>query len=682
MPKAAAIQTNFTAGELSPRLEGRVDISKYFNGVRTLKNMLIHTHGGVTRRGGTKFISTAKIAGDKKIRLIPFQFSVGQAYMLELGENYIHFYRDESKIGGGDFNLDFNDDFSGFATIFELTTTYLESELFEIQFVQSADVLYLSHPSHAPAKLSRITLDSFTIEDETFINGPYQDENIDETLTLTPSALTGSITITAASALFAATDVGRVVRIDESSDFGYATITGFTSTTVVDAAVDIDFVSTTAQFTWRLGAFSNTTGYPACLAFYEDRLLYAATPLEPQTIWGSKSGLYNNFSPGANDDDGVKYAIASDQVNVIRWMSPGKSLVIGTVGGEFLMSASTIDEAITPSNIKIVRQTEYGCAYIYPTRVNGVVLFVQGSTKKIRQFVYQFESDSYVAPDLTLLSEHITGNGLVELAYQREPDSIVWSVREDGELLGMTYERDQEVTGWHRHEVGGVSDVSGAKAKVESVAVIPKEGSDQVWVSVKRLINGTTIRCVEVIETGRNNILPDDNDDFFVDSGVRFSDGPATIISGGNHLEGETVQILADGAVLPDQVVVNGTITLEKEASNVNYGLGYISDLETMRLEAGSANGTSQGKIKRINKASIRFFETLGAKFGPNESNLDIIPFRSTSDPMDSAPPRFTGDKEQPWNNGYETEGRMLIRQEQPLPMTILAIMPRVRTND
>jgi hypothetical protein len=195
-------------------------------------------------------------------------------------------------------------------------------------------------------------------------------------------------------------------------------------------------------------------------------------------------------------------------------------------------------------------------------------------------------------------------------------------------------------------------------------------------------VNGETVRCVEVIEDGRDNILPVDADDFFVDSGVRFSGAPSTVISGGAHLEGETVQVLADGAVFPDQVVVNGTITLSNPASKVNYGLGYVSEVETMRIEAGSANGTSQGKIKRIHKVAIRFFETLGAKFGPSRDKLDIIHFRSTSDPMNSAPPRFTGDKEESWSGGYETEGRIVVRQEQPLPMTILSIMPKVRTND
>jgi hypothetical protein len=680
MPKAAFIQTNFTAGELSPRLEGRVDISKYFNGVRTLKNMIIHPHGGTTRRGGTKFIGSTKFA-DKKVRLIPFQFSVEQAYILEFGENYIHFFRDDFQIGGGGFNTGFDTGFSGEANIIEVTTTYLESELFEIQFVQSADVLYIVHPNHEPAKLSRTAVDEFSLADEEFVNGPYQDENITPT-TMTPSGTTGTITITASTATFVSTDVGRTVRIDQGADFGYATITGFTSITIVDAEVDDDFVSTTGQTTWRLGAFSNTTGFPSSIAFFEDRLIYAATTLQPQTVWGSQSGIYNDFTPGAIASDAITYTIASDQVNAIRWLSPGKSLTIGTVGGEFLMSASTRDEAITPSNVKIVRQSEYGSAYIMPVRSNGVVLFPQRSSKKIRQFIYQFESDTYIAPDLTLLAEHITENGIVEMDYQKEPDSIVWCVGKDGTLLGMTFERDQEVVGWHRHTVGGVSDALGTAAKVESVGVIPKEGRDQVWLSVKRFINGAEVRQIEVITEGRSTVNPVDGDDFFVDGGALFSNGPTTVVGGLNHLEGESVQILADGAVVPNQTVVNGSITLEIAANKINAGLGYVSDVETMRIEAGSANGSAQGKIKRINKIDIRFFDTLGAKVGPNSSKLDTIHFRSTSDPMDSAPPRFTGDKGESWDSGYETEGRVFIRQDQPLPMTILAIMPRVRTND
>jgi hypothetical protein len=680
MPRAAAIQTNFTAGELSPRLEGRVDISKYYNGVRTLKDMIIHTHGGATRRGGTLHISNAK-TNDKKIRLIPFQFSVEQAYMLEFGENYIRFYRDRALIGGGGFSNGFSNGFSQVANAVELATTYLESELFEIQFIQSADILYIVHPNHPPAKLSRTAVDSFSLDDEEFVNGPWLDENTTDT-TLNPSGTTGTITITASADVFVSTDVGRLVRIDEGADFGYAEITVFGSATSVTALVKDDFVSVGAEKTWRLGAFSETTGYPATAAFYEDRICYAGTPLDPQTIWGSQSGIYNDFSIGVEASDSFIYTIASDQVNAIRWLSPGKSLTIGTVGGEFLMSASTRDEAITPTNVKIVRQSEYGGAYVQPVRSNGVVLFLQRTGRKLRQFIYQFESDTYIAPDLTLLSEHITGKGIVEMDYQREPDSIVWMVREDGALIGVTFERDQEVIGWHRHTLGGVSDAQGATAQVESVGVIPGSDRDEVWLSVKRFVDGGVQRQIEIIEKGRDNINPVDGDDYFVDSGVFYSGPAETFVSGLAHLEGETVQILADGAVLPDQVVNNGSVTLTTPASKISVGLGYVSDLETMRIEAGSANGTAQGKIKRISDISIRFFDTLGAQVGPNADKLDIIPFRTSADEMNQAPPRFTGDKKIAFNSGYETEGRIFIRQDQPLPMTVLAIMPKLRTND
>ncbi|MEE9351522.1 MAG: hypothetical protein V3U78_04625 [Thiotrichaceae bacterium] len=687
MPKAAQIQTNFTAGELSPRLEGRVDIAKYFNGVIKLENMLIHPHGGATRRGGTKHISNGKV-GEDKIRLVPFQFSVEQAYVLEFGENYIRFFRDQMPIGGGGFSSDFSSDFATPATLIEISSPYLESELFEMQFAQSADVLYIVHPNHPPAKLSRISVDQFTLEDEEFVNGPYQDENITD-ITFDPTGISpGPSQIIASDDVFVATDVGRLLRIDETDEpnedndnFGYGVITEFQSTTSVIINIIDAFVSGSARKFWRLGAFSDTTGFPSAIAFYEDRLMYAGTALQPQTIWGSQSNIYNDFSPGPKPADAVTYTIASGQENAIRWLSPGKSLTIGTVGGEFLLSASTREEAVTPSNIKIVIQSEYGCAYIMPVRSSGVVLFIQRSTKKLRQFIYQFESDSYIAPDLTLLSEHVTGNGLVELEHQREPDPIIWAVRKDGELLGLTFERDQAVSGWHRHIVGGVSDALGAPAKVESVAVIPGDDRDELWISVKRFINGAEVRHIAVLTEGRGTINPDDADDFFVDSGITFSGFSTTQVGNLEHLEGETVQVLADGATSPDKVVVNGIITLDRPASKVSAGLQYISDLQTMRIDAGSADGSSQGKIKRSHKIDIRLFDSLGLKFGSTEDNLNTVFFRTSAVPMGSPPARFTGDKEQPMPAGYTTDGRVYLRQDQPLPMTVLAIMQRVRTN-
>lgn len=665
MPKATYMQTNFTAGELSPRLEGRVDISKYANGVHTLTNMIVYPHGGVTRRGGSKHIAAGK-TNNKKVRLIPFQFSVEQAYIIEFGDQYCRFYKDQTQISVSK----------------EIATNYLEAELFELQFVQSADVLFIVHPNHPPRRLSRIAVDTFTIADETFSHPAWLDGNI-TTTSITPSATSGSgVTLTASTSIFVSTDIGRHVRIDEAGDFGFAIITGYTSGTQVTVNVLDNFVSTTAQTGWRLGAFSETTGYPSSIAFFEQRLMYAGTPTSPQTLWGSRSNIYDDFSFGSEDDASVQYTIASDQVNAIRWLSSGKSLTIGTVGGEFLLSASSRDEAITPSNIKITRQTEYGGAYMLPVRANGVVLFVQRADKKIRQFTYQFEADTYVAADLTLLSEHITRDGLVEIDYQRTPDSIVWGVRKDGTLLGMTYERDQDVIGWHKHVLGGVSDANGTQAQVESVAVIPSSSGDEVWLSIKRYVNGAEARHIEVLQEGRSTFAPVDSDDFFVDGGIQYDGVSTSTITGLSHLEGETVQVLGDGAVQADKVVTSGQITLDNEVEKASVGLQYISDLKTMRLEAGSKDGPAQGKIKRISEIIIRFYETLGAKFGADESKLDIIKFRRTSDPMDSAPPRFSGDKSESFNVGYNTDGQVLIRQDQPLPMTILALISKVRTNN
>lgn len=278
MPKATYMQTNFTAGELSPRLEGRIDVSKYANGVQTLTNMLVYPHGGVTRRGGSKYIASGK-TNTKKVRLIPFQFSVEQAYIIEFGDQYCRFYRDQTQIDIGK----------------EIATNYLEAELFELQFVQSADVLFIVHPNHHPRRLSRTAVDTFAINDETWEYPPFLDENITST-TLSTSATSGSVTVTASTALFASTDVGRFIRIDHTgSGSGYVKVTSFTNSMNVTATVIQTLASGAATTVWRLGAFSDTTGYPTSIAFFEQRLMYAGTTTDPQTIWGSKSNIYNDF---------------------------------------------------------------------------------------------------------------------------------------------------------------------------------------------------------------------------------------------------------------------------------------------------------------------------------------------------------------------------------------------------
>jgi hypothetical protein len=658
MPKAVPIQTNFTAGELSPRLEGRVDLAKYFNGARTMLNMFVHPHGGATRRGGTEYINTVKTVA-KSTRLIPFEFSTTQAYMLEFGENYIRFYRNQARIEangtisaiskanpgqvtqtahglttgdtltfenvGGMTELNGNNytitkvdadnytigvDTTSFTTftsggdaIIEITTTYAESELFEIQFVQSADTLYLVHPNHEPATLTRTTHTSW-------------------------------------------------------------------------ALADISFTAEPAEW--------GAANYPGSVAFFEQRLWFAGNPDNPQTLWGSKSGDFDNMTTGTSADDAVVYTISTDQVNKIQWLSPGKVLVVGTAGGEFIVSASSLEEAITPSNIRIVRQSTFGSDYQLPARVSSLVLFVQRSKRKIREFVFNFQSDSYVAPDLTILSEHITEGGLEQLTYQQEPDSVLWAARNDGTLIGLTYQRDQEVVGWHRHILGGDSDANGTQAKVESVATIPtQDGSrNELWMVVLRYIDGSATRYIEVLNKG---LLPEDDqeDAFFVDSGLTYSGAATSTVTGLDHLEGETVSILADGSVRPNETVSSGSITVDgPQFTKAAVGIAFNSDLETLRFEAGSADGTAQGKTKRISSATVRLYRTIGLLVGPDADNLDREPFRDSSMAMDEPVALFTGDKEIPFPKGWNKDGRVYIRQNQPLPMTVLAIIPRIKTNN
>ena len=852
MARVAAQLTNFTGGELSPRLDGRNDLSKYSSGCKTLENFIVYPHGAAARRSGTTFV--AEVAdSDNKTRLIPFEFSTTQTYMLEFSNLKMRVYKDDGSVLEGDktisgitqanpavvtatshgysngdevvissvvgmtevnskrflvadkttntFELQDKDgvdiNSSAFTTyssggvsnkVFELATPYTTAQLFDIKFAQSADVMYITHPSHEVEKLSRTGHTSWTLTDVDFTNGPFQDANI-TTTTLTPSnASTGSRNITASATTginndqgWLATDVGRQIHFNS----GYATITAITSSTVVVANVTTAFTNANAITAWQLGAFSDTTGHPSCVTFFEQRLVFAGTTNQPQTIFFSKSGDYENMDANIGgtiaDDDAIIYTIASNQVNAIRFMTATRTLILGTAGGEFTVSGGGTDSAVTPTNILIKKQSNHGSANVDAIAVGNATLFLQRAKRKIRELAYNFDVDGYIAPDMTILAEHVTEGGLTQIAYQQEPNQIVYGVRGDGELVGLTYQREQQVTAWHRHIFGGrfgvatitVSDyaniVSGTKltltksdgttvdftsttgtagtnefktqtnnnttatnlktainahanftatvnsavvtitetaheatgyltiksfdstrltttsegkAVVESIAVIPTDDTEyQVYVIIKRTVNGATRRYVEFL-----NVLDfdkTDNTSFnFLDSALSYSGSAVSTLSGLDHLEGQVVSILADGATHPNRTVSSGSITLDRSAKSVKIGLAYTSLLQTMRLNAGSQNGTSQGKTKRIYDITVRMFETIGIEVGPDLTNLERIPFRSSTDLMDEGIPPFTGDKEVEFRGNYETDGFIFVRQTQPLPFTILSLYPRLTTND
>ena len=752
MARVAAQLTNFTGGELSPRLDGRNDLTKYASGCKTLENFVVYPHGAAARRPGTTFV--AEVANSaNKTRLIPFEFSTTQTYMLEFSNLKMRVYKDRGSVLEGDktisaitkanpavvtatghgysngdevvisgvvgmtevngkrflvankatntFELTDKDgtniNSSTFTTytsggvsnkVFEITTPYTTAQLFDLKFAQSADVMYITHPEHEVEKLSRTAHTAWTLTDVDFTNGPYMDANI-TTTTLNPASHTvGTGVAVVASAVtginsgsgFLSTDVGRLLQFGT----GYGEITAVADTLNITITIIEDLGSATASANWSLGSFSDTTGHPSCVTFFEQRLVFAGTTSQPQTIFFSKSGDYENMDANIGgtvaDDDAIIYTIASNQVNAIRFMTATRTLIIGTAGGEFTVSGGGTDNAITPTNILIKKQSNHGAANVDAIAVGNATLFLQRAKRKIRELAYNFDVDGYIAPDMTILAEHISEGGLTQMAYQQEPNQIIYAVRGDGELIGLTYQREQQVTAWHRHIFGGV--FGAGNAVCESVAVIPTDDTEyEVYVIIKRTINGATRRFVEYINNF--DFTETDNTTFnFLDSALAYSGSAVTTISGLDHLEGQTVSVLANGATHPDKTVSSGSITLDRSSTNVKVGLSYSSILQTMRLDAGSQNGTSQGKTKRIYEITIRLYESVGVEVGESLDNMERIPFRTSSDPMDQGIPPFTGDKAVEFRGNYDTDGFIFVRQTQPLPLTILSLYPELQTND
>ena len=801
MARVSTIITNFQAGELSPRLEGRIDLQKYNAGAQTLQNMLAFPQGGITRRPGTYYAGSSKDGG--KVRLINFEYSDEQAYVLEFGANYIRFFKDGgilteatksitgataanpvvitsashnysngdrvyitgvtgmTEINNREFtvaNVTTNTfelsgvDGSGFSAfvsggtvgrIVEVTTTYSIDDIFEINHVQSADVLYLAHKDHEPAKLTRTTATSFTLTDIDFIDGPWLDENDTDT-TMYASAATGTgITITASADVFTSDDVGRYIRFREileiehdewaastsyaanstvrfaghvykqatgstqtsgntapvhlsgtetygaidweylHDEHGHVKITGFTSATVVTADVHEDQYgnsrlpdsavgSANANTRWSLGAFDGDQGFPRAVAFYEERLYFAGTTGRPQTIFGSVTADFENMTPGILDDSAINITIASDQVNVIKHMIPGRFLQVLTSSSEFTLSGGTTGP-VTPTNVSVLRETTFGSSDVRPLRAGASTILIQKGQEKVKEITFDLDTDGLVGRDLTILAEHLARGGLTDMVWQQEPELVLWFVRSDGTLVGLSYDPANNTIGWHQHPLGGTGTV-------ESITAIPSGAEDQVYLSVKRTINSATVRHIVYMKPVYFGT--DVSDAFYVDSGLTYDSTATDTISGLNHLEGETVQILADGSAHADKTVSGGSITLDRNASTVHVGYSYTSLVETLRIEAGADDGVSQGKIKRIHGITVRFIDTVGAEVGPDTSNLDRIPFRDSSMAMDTAVPMFDGDKEIFFPSSYETDARAVVRQTQPLPMTVLAIMRRSNTFD
>jgi hypothetical protein len=547
---------------------------------------------------------------------------------------------------------------------------------------------------------------SWSLVEVAWEDGPYLSQNSTAT-TLLPSAATGlgiNLTLSAVTGVnndqgWLSTDIGRLVRYrhaDEAGIWGYAVIVSITSTLIAVADVRVDFEAVPdASAAFRLGAWSGTTGYPSIGTFYEQRQFAANTSNQPQTLWATQTADFENHTPDSRDaagtvedDDALDYTISADEVNAIRWMSPGDdTLVLGTTGGEWIPESAGV--VITPTDIVVRRRTKHGSANIQPVRVGNVVLFTQAAKRKVREFGFAFEVDGFQAVDMTRLAQHVTRGGIVEMAFQQEPDSLVWAVRNDGQLLSMTYRREEDVVAWARHIIGG--SFSTGDAVVESVATIPgadgngqvqsSENRDEVWITVKRTIDGATKRYIEIFErdfeTG-----DDENDSYYADSIITYDGAATTSITGLDHLEGETVNILADGFIHPDQTVSSGAITLDSAASVVQVGEGYTHTIKPLKFEGGTQAGTAVGKTKQVFGVTFVVLNSHTISFGPDTSTLTTIDFRDVSDLMDTAVPFFTGERFEEFDDNWKADPRIVIQSDDPVPFILLALAPEIETRE
>jgi hypothetical protein len=462
------------------------------------------------------------------------------------------------------------------------------------------------------------------------------------------------------------------LEVSNSKVYGLVKITGFSSATVVSGTVTWGLGNTTATPFWSQSAFSLRQGYPRTVCLHEQRLLFGGTKKKPLSVHGSQIDDYENFQRGSAADQAFFFNIAANESNPINWIVDQTKVLVGTAGDEWSLGSMDDTLAMGPGNVEAQRQSNFGSSYLQARMVNEVVLFCQRQGKKLRELTYSFEKDGWVAPDLTLLGSHIAGEGFAEMAFCQQPDAILWAIQKNGHLVGMTYERDQQVVGWHRH--------STANGLFESVASIyGGDRADEVWFCVKRTIDGVEQHYIERFDPNfRTTFEDEDKDNYWyldcAEKGV-FTE-PFDDISGLEHLEGETVGVLGDGANQPERVVINGTIKIQQPAKTVLVGLPFTSTVTPMNLNFPPAqDGTSQGRKVRIHEMVARVYKSLTAQFSSDGKTWDEIYFRERDDKMDSSPPPFTGDKRVSTGATYDTQQAMSIRQTRPFPCCILAMI-------
>jgi hypothetical protein len=703
-------QAAFNAGIFSPALFGRSDIRSYSAAISDALNFIPKVAGSIAKRPGTRFVASAKTA-DYPVRLMSFIFNAAQTYVLEFGHLYMRVFKAEEQVlDGGD--------------PYEIVTPYTSDEVFGIQKAQSADQMFLTHPNHPPQTLSRTADDAWTIADTEILYGPMGDVNTDDNVFLRviqPAASHGkgatdvqfesrTVSPAATTDIFdASRDVGRKImwRNPPSGSeteplWSYYTITSVTDGHTVVCTCDYGGgTQNEDEDLWALGDFY-INNYPRTVTFFEQRLCYGGVPDTPNTFYASAIGDFPNFAPyelndadppGATPTDwpdiitdatALRYVISSDEVNSINWMRPARTLLLGSGDGVWEMGSSALQtEPVTPTNITIRTTNASRAGDRAPIGIENRIYYLSRFQRKLHRIAYAIEADSYVSFDSSAMAPHLVQNGIQQLEFAAEPEPIAWAVRNDGILLGCTIDESQRVTAWHRHIFGGTW--FGGHARCESAAVVPDQDEEysQLWVAVRRQADAGP-HAQQHIEFLTQPLLESDEDHMreshYLDSApAPYDGGSTTVITGLDHLEGLTVAVVADWGRVDDALVSDGQITLETAAQYVEAGLLYDGQVDGLPLQPQDAQGGSTGKKTRGHGVALRLNRSLGGSIGyMPRGSYTSIPYRDIEDPMDSAPPPFSGVQVLKVSSGMTRDARLSLIHNDPFPFELLSWTPWV----
>lgn len=455
-----------------------------------------------------------------------------------------------------------------------------------------------------------------------------------------------------------------------SFPFGtYAGTVSIPSLSLTDDNVLADTAQSPPEDIIKLNGVMNST--PTAVTYHEQRRWFAGTNAQPQALWATRTGTEANLTSSlpAREADAMELRVAAGQFNQIRHLVALSDLIALTAGGEFRIYAEGAP-AITPTSVSIKPQGYSGASSVQPVVTPASVLYVQAQGSRIRELAYSWEANSYRTTDVSLMAPHrFNGFTVTQMAYTRAPDSMLWAVRDDGTLMGMTYVPDQQVYGWHAHDT--------TDGKFESVCVVSEGNEDVLYAVVRRTIGASQLRYIERL---RARFFTEQADAFYVDSGLTYDGPPVTTLSGLSHLEGKTVAILADGAVHPPRVVTSGTVALEHAAGKVHVGLPLVSDLRTLPLAMEGAQAAGQGTIKNINKVHLRVSQSSIVQAGPTFARLREYPARAVSDPYGSPPALREGELALTLDPSWNGDGAVCVRQDLPLPLTVLSMTLEVQT--